>query len=152
MVIFESELLKGQPKEFLLREWARAEKGNLALFKSLPVFLKEYFPDIKLSDEIDKSIAIEKIENSFSFMATHSAISSLQKYDDFNEIDLYRILEAFISNQHIHWILEDEDIRIFAAKLVTLLKTEKLKDAAKPLVEMLDQLETQKPEEDKIIF
>lgn len=140
---FESELLKGRPKEFLLREWARAKKGDLELFKGLPDFLKQNFPDIKLSDEIDKSIAIEKLENSFSFMATHNAISSLQKYDVFKEADLLRIIEAYTSNQQIRWILGDDDVRSFANKVVALLKNEKLKEAAKPLLEMLEQLEVQ---------
>jgi predicted nucleic acid-binding protein len=146
---FESELLKGRPKEFLAREWTRAMKGDLELFKGLPDFLKKYFPDIKLSDEIDKSIAIENLENSLSFMATHNAIASLQKYDDFKEADLLRIIDAYSSNQQIRWILGDGDVRSFADKVVALLKTEMLKEAAKPLLKMLEQLETQETDEDE---
>ena len=136
----------------MLREWGRAKKGDLELFKGLPDFLKKYFPEIKLSDEIDKSMAIEKLENSFSFGATHSAISSLQKYDDLKEADLLRIINAYTSNRQIHWILTDEDVLSFAKKLMLLLKTEKLKEAAKPLREMLGQFETQKAEESEIPF
>lgn len=149
---FESELLQGEAKEFLVREWNREGKGALELFKGLPEFLKSYFPQIKLSGEIDKSIAIENLENSYSFMATHNAISTLQKYDDFKESDLLRIIEAYISNQQIRWILGDDDVYIFANKVVSLLKTEKLQTAAMPLIEMLEQLNTKNTDEDNILF
>lgn len=149
---FESELLQGMPKEFLLREWDREKNGSIQLFKGLPEFLKEYFPEIKLSGEIDKSIAIENLESSYSFMATHNAISALQKHDDFKEADLLRILEAYTKNQQIHWILGDEDVHAFASKVVSLLKTDKLQEAAKPLLEMLTQLEAQKADEDDAPF
>ncbi len=147
---FESELLQGKAKEFLIREWGRADKGNLELFKGLPEFLKKYFPEIKLSDEIDKSIAIENLENSCSFMATHNSISALQKYDDFKEADLMRIIRAYTSNQQIHWILGDDDVHKFATKIVSLLKTEKLQTAAKPLLEMLAQLNAKNADEGEI--
>ncbi len=147
---FESELLQGKAKEFLMREWGRADKGNLELFKGLPEFLKKYFPEIKLSDEIDKSIAIENLEKSYSFMATHNSISALQKYDDFKEADLMRIIGAYTSNQQIHWILGDDDVHKFANKIVSLLKTEKLQAAAKPLLEMLAQLDAKNAGEDEI--
>lgn len=138
---FESELLKGRPKEFLLREWMHAKVSKLELYKGLPEFLKKYFPEIKLSDEIDKTVAIEGLENSFSFAATHNAISSLQKFDDFTEAELLRIIAAYSSNTQIHWILGDEDVLVFAQKVVGLLKTEKLLEAAKPFLTMLQQLE-----------
>jgi predicted nucleic acid-binding protein len=120
---YESELTKGKPKEFLLREWnTRNPDCQLVLDKSLPEFFQREFPDIQLAEEIDKLEAIERLERSGSFAATHSAIAMLLQYDDFKDSELQRILAAYLSNNQIQWILGDSDVKSFAAKVADLSK------------------------------
>jgi len=146
---FESELVPGTPKEFLIREWASINPfGTLALYKSLPEFLKAHFPDIKLAGEIDKFAAIEKLEKALSFAATHSAITRLDKFDDFGDIEIMRIAEAYNNNTQVRMIIGDADVTAFAKKIIPLAKSDQAKEALKPVVDVLTQIEELEDEND----
>ncbi len=139
---FESELVPGTPREFLLREWKeRNPTCELVLEKSLPSFLLKYFPDIHLSEEVDKSDAITGLEESRSFASTHLAIAGLAAYDDFNDAEVKRILRAYTENGQIWRIIEDHDVRGFAEKLISLARTSEAKELAEPVQRMLRELE-----------
>ncbi len=138
---YESELSKGKPKEYLLREWNDKNTGcKLKLEKSLADFFKAKFPDIQLAEEIDKIEAIERLEESGSFAATHKAISTLDDYDDFKDSEVKRIIKSYLANNQIRRILEDEDVREFALKVVGLAKSEETIGLSKSLKELLEQL------------
>lgn len=140
---FESELLPSAPKEFLIREWERVTtSGILKLYKSLPEFLKAHFPEIKLSDEIDKLAAIEKLEKSLSFSATHNAIAKLGKFDDFTDAEVIRIAMAYDKNSQVHMIFGDPDVLSFAKKIIPLAKSEQAFEAVKVLNLLLGQIES----------
>ena len=143
---FESELNPGFIKDFLQREWRSTKNSEVRLFKGLPELLKEYFPEIKLSDEIDKKDAILKLESSYNFAATHAAISKLNKYDEFNENEQLRLVNAVINNQQVHWILGDEDVFDFAKKLLGQIKNVSLQIDAVPLEVMLEEVEKSRNE------
>lgn len=146
---FESELISGSPKEFLLREWEDiAPFGTLTLFKSLPEFLKTHFPEIKLADEIDKIAAIQRLENSLSFAATHSAIARLYKFDDFTDQEITRIADAYVNNSQIHMILGDSDVEAFAKKIIPLAKSDEAKEAISSIQKMLGQIDEPDNDED----
>lgn len=138
---YESELRKEKLREFLEREWKKLKKSNIELYKSLPAFLKKYFPDIKLSNEIDKQMTLEGFENSPNFVITHSYIGKLLTYDDFNTRDVIRIITAFIKNTQIHRILGDEDVLGFAKKIIEFAKTDETKSLANQLQSMIDDLD-----------
>lgn len=138
---FESELTPGELRQFLIREWAELKKSGIELYKGLPEFFKKHFPDIKLSDEIEKTIAIENLERTFSFATTHQAIRALSKFDDFKDTELIRLLTAFDDNNQIAWILDDEDVKAFAKKLVALSKSDPAKAKSLKLAEKLDALD-----------
>lgn len=145
---FESELTPSQAKEFLRREWQSATSiGNLGLYKGLPEFLKAKFPEIKLSDEIDKLAAIERLEKSLSFAATHLAISRLDQFDDFSDNEIARLAKAFGSNDQIFMIFGDSDVKAFAKKLLSLAKSEAAKKAAAPVELLLAQIEGEDEED-----
>lgn len=146
---FESELIPGTPKEFLIREWEKVNPfGTLCLFKSLPEFLKAQFPDIKLADEIDKFSAIEKLEKSLSFAATHNAIAKLQKFDDLSDNEIIRIAAAYANNKQVRMIVGDADVAAFAKKIIPLAKSQPAKEALKPVEDMLAQIEPDEDDED----
>lgn len=137
---FESVLTSGVVKDFLRREWRAIKRSEIRLFKGLPELLKEFFPDIKLSDEIDKKDAIMKLESSYNFSATHAAIAKLSKYDEFNENEQVRLVNAFIENQQINWILGDEDVFEFAKKLLGQIKNVAIQIDAVPLETMIAEV------------
>lgn len=140
---FESELHKGKPKEFLLREWKAKNPGcELVLYKTLPEFLKDRFAEIRISDEVDKVLAIEKLESSSAFATTHAAIALLNTYGDFSDSDVIRILKAYADNTQISWILGDPDVLEFAKKMISYAKTDAAKDAAKPIVAKIAEIES----------
>lgn len=139
---YESELTKGKLKEYLLREWNDKKTGcELQLEKSLANFLKGKFPDIQLAEEVDKIEAIERLEASGSFAATHKAIAMLDYYDDFKDTEVKRIIKSYLDNSQIQWILGDEDVRGFALKVVELAKSEETIGLSKSLKKLLEQLD-----------
>ena len=143
---FESELVKGNLKEFLLREWARQHPNcTPRLEKSLVDLLSRDFADIKLADEVDKVIAIEKLEETSSFAATHVAIAQLSKLDDFSNAELLRLLNAYLTNNQVYWIRRDNDIASFGNKIVNLAKS----DEAKVLAEKLRQILSEEASEQR---
>jgi predicted nucleic acid-binding protein len=139
---FESELTPSTPKEFLVREWERStDTGKLTLYKGLPEFLKAHFQDIKLSDEIDKLAALEKLEKSLSFDATHNAIAKLIKYDDFTDNEISRIAAAYDNNNQVYMIFGDMDVTVLAKKVISVAKSGAAKQAIKPIEALLEQIE-----------
>lgn len=137
-VDFESELQAGKPKEFLQREWKSLNPNcELILYKSLPKFLKDYFPGIQISGEVDKDLDIEMLEFSRSFATTHRAIEALNSYVDFSDQDIIRMLKAYSENRQIGRILEDNDVLEFAKKIVSYVKSEEAKRLAVPLVQKI---------------
>lgn len=141
---YESDLHPTEPREFLLREWHAQKQSNLYLHKSLPPFLKATFPQIKLADEVEKAFLVEKLEKSWSFASTHQAIKSLDKYADFTDDLLLRLLAAYNENNQVYWILEDEDVRAFAEKLLVQAKSKALAEQVAELTAKLAAVDAQK--------
>lgn len=138
---YESELTKGKPREYLLREWNKKNAGcKLVLEKSLTEFFIARFPDIQLAEEIDKVEEIERLENSSNFATTHKAIAALSKYDDFKDTEIKRIVAAYLENSQVAWILGDEDVKALGSKVVALAKSPDTKEACVALRERLDEL------------
>lgn len=139
---YESELHPNELKEYLQREWGASNGGDVRLYRSLPDFLKEHFSEVKLADEVEKLYAIEKLEHAWSFQLAHEAIEGLEKYADFSDSDLLRLINAYLSNNQINWILGDPDVRSFAEKLLKLATSDTLHEAAselKALIELKDK-------------
>lgn len=117
---YKAPLSSIKVKEFLSREWKAKKKAEVKLYASLPKFLQENFPEIKLSDEVAKTVAIERLESSGSYNSTHFSIYELNKYSDFRDDELEQILRAYLENGQVLRILEDEDVMEFAQKLVKI--------------------------------
>lgn len=138
---FESSLQEGSISSYLQDEWNKKKGTHCTLYKSLSAFFNEYFPDIRLADEVDKECSIEKLDKSPNFATTHNAIKKLASHDDFSRDEILRLVSAYISNEQIHWILGDEDVHSFAMKLVSLAYAVDLIDEVQPLELMLSKLE-----------
>lgn len=137
---YESPLSETKIKEFLVREWNAQKKSKLTLYKSLPAFLQGNFPEIRLSSEIAKLTAIERLEGSGSYSETHNIISKLDKVSGFNDNELERISKACLENGQVYRILEDEDVLAFAKKIVRLSGTKSL-NGVNELKTKIDEIE-----------
>ena len=140
---FESKLSAGALDPYLSAEWMRRKSSSCHLYISLSEFLKQHFANIQLADQLAKSAAVEKLEQSSNFATTHNAIAHLTRFDDFTSAELQRIIDAYKSNRQIHWIIGDEDVKEFAHKLVTTAYSSNLIDEVLPIEEMLNELEVQ---------
>lgn len=178
---FASELEGEKLREFLRVEWfARHPKCALRLERSLAKWLQRDFPEIKLTDEAEKDVAIEKLEDAwdfaatrtrlqdvapevepdaierledaYSFAATHKAIHDLSRLEDFTDAEIQRLLNAYLANEQINWILGDADVRAFALKLVELAKSEEALALAQEVRSQLAQFEDEYGSEDEIPF
>ena len=100
---FESELIPGRLREFLLLEWqSRHVHCALRLEKSLAAWLQRDFPDIKLADEVEKVVAMEQLESSWDFRTTHKSIARLEDHEDFTDGEVARLIAASLANDQIH--------------------------------------------------
>lgn len=142
---FESELHKGKIKEYLIREWNQKNPDcEIILFKSIPDFLKKYFPEIKFSDEIDKIHVIESLANSYNFASTHAAISRLNEFSSFSNDDAVKIIDAYKENMQVRWILSDIDVLEFAKKITTYVTSTDLIESVEWIKCEIDELENPK--------
>lgn len=144
---YESELVKGKLREYLLKEWAERNPGcPLILKKSLPEFLSQAFPDIQLAEEVDKVAVIEDLETSGSFASTHATVAKLAAYDDFKDVEVRRIIKAALDNNQVRWIVQDMDVQALMEKVIPLAKSEETKKLATELSDLLG------PDDDDIPF
>ena len=77
------------------------------------------------------------LETSPNFATTHNAIAQLSAIDDYTPQELRRLITAYQANNQIHWILEDEDVKQLAHKLVTIAYQNELMDEVLPIEGML---------------
>lgn len=138
---FESHISEGLLASYLQSEWKSTKESQCTLYRSLADFLNEHFADIKLADEIDKYITIERLERSPNFATTHNAIKDLIGIDDYTPTELQKIINAYLSNNQINWIIGDDDVKAFADKIVTLAYANGLINEVLPLEFMLKELE-----------
>jgi len=103
---------------YLLDEWANIKTTTLHFYKRLSPFFKDKFPDIKLTGELEKEILIRRLAMSPTFSETHSILSKLNGYSGFTTEQLNSILQAYISNNQVYWILSDPDVSTFINNIV----------------------------------
>lgn len=110
---YTSGVSKDRIKPYLAKEWECEKGGEVRLYRRISEFLNEHFPDIKVATELEKEIRIQALVDSWSFDATHRAISRLRQYTDYTPQQAADLLEAAVSNTQIRWIAGDSDIRSF---------------------------------------
>ncbi len=138
---FESAIPEGALASYLEDEWLSRKGSICTLYRSLAEFLKAHFADVDLADDIDKRVAIERLETSGNFATTHNALARLSTIDDYTPQELRRLITAYESNNQINSIIGDEDVIAFAQKLVTMAYGNQLIDEVYLIEEMLNELE-----------
>jgi hypothetical protein len=113
-----SEVDSSKFNPYLLNEWNSKKNSSLQFHKNLTEFFKERFPEIKLVDEYEKNLLIEKLSKSSNFSQTHSILAQLDTYDSFSKTQVDDIVLASISNSQIYWIATDNDVDQILTKIV----------------------------------
>lgn len=103
---------------YLFKEWQKIKHSNIIHFRNLTVFFRENFPQIKLADELEKNLLIERLATSGSFTTTHLVLSKLSSFNDFTREQINDIILACVSNNQIYWIATDQDIKDNLSKIV----------------------------------
>ncbi|RQW29305.1 hypothetical protein EHS17_03235 [Rhodobacteraceae bacterium CH30] len=101
---------ENRPKDFLRDEWLARKNNETVFYRRISQFFKVHHPEIKLASEAEKEIAIRGLADSGSFSSTHSAISKISKYLEFNKSQANEIAQAGLSNNQINWIICDSDV------------------------------------------
>jgi predicted nucleic acid-binding protein len=110
---YYSPLKKNNFREFLLEEWQGEKESELHVYRHLSEFLMEHYPDIKLTVELRKEIAIEDLSRSGSFEETHEVIAKLSREVEFSGTQLNQVVGAVVSNSQVSSILSDSDVIAF---------------------------------------
>jgi len=113
-----SKLFKDKLNEFLSDEWTRIKMSQLFLYKSVSSFLCEHFPSAKLASELEKECAISDLAASSNFASSHSIIAKLERYAEFTKTQVDEVLRAAVSNNQVAWIVRDEDVSKFIARIL----------------------------------
>jgi len=98
---------------YLEDEWKKTKGSDLRFYKRLSLFFEDMFPTIKLSGELEKEVLIRQLAVSSSFAKTHIVVGKLSNHSGFTVDQLNAILEAYVSNNQVNWILSDPDVRGF---------------------------------------
>lgn len=110
---FFSTLDENAPHPFLADEWKSVNGGQLRVYRSLSLFMKEHFDGVAFAFDEDKQQLIEALHESGSFAATHSLVASLDKYGYFSLKEVNAILDAAVSNDQFGGIATDYDVCSF---------------------------------------
>lgn len=132
-------------KDFLSDEWQETKNEEVQFYRRLSQFFKEHYPDIKLASELEKELAIRALVNSGTFASTHSAISKLQKYAEFNKSQANELVQICFTNDQVGWILSDQDVNDFYKVLLNNHGEILEEDLKNKLIEILKKAD---PEED----
>jgi hypothetical protein len=118
---YASELDKSQIHKFIYDEWREKKNFTIELYKNLTSFFKKYIPQLKLLDEKRELIElyILMLEGSPNFQTTHNAINGLQDFQkklDYDQVN--RIVDAYLKNSQVNWIINDEDLKLFIVSIM----------------------------------
>jgi len=108
-----SPLDPAQFNTYLQAEWASRFGAGVRFYERLSQFLSEHFPDIKLATELEKDLLIGSLAKSHHFDETHKILRQLSRLSDFTSTQLRDIVDAFVTNNQIYWIVTDQDVRGF---------------------------------------
>ncbi|CZL29536.1 PIN domain-containing protein [Legionella pneumophila] len=105
-------------KSFLQEEWKNEKDTQIFGYRSLSDFFSEKYPNIKLANELNQEILIEKLVNSTSFSSTHITLKKLKDIECFTPPQIEALTDACLNNNQINWIATDPDVYSFISLLI----------------------------------
>ena len=109
---YTSPIDKESFNDFLFDEWNKQKGSKILFYKNLRNFFKENYSDIKLADDFERKLLVDKFVNSHSFYNTRYNLLALHNFGigELSDEQVRRILTASINNTQINWISQDDDI------------------------------------------
>lgn len=147
---YRSQLSEGTFNEFLRNEWDAKKKSVLHYYAKISDFFKECFPSIKIASQVESDLAIVGLSNSGSFASTHAYIAVLDQFDQFTPEQVERLVRIPPQNNQVGWIIGDDDVHLFYAKLLKKYEKVLKSEDVELLTELVGAGETQ--EDDEIPF
>jgi hypothetical protein len=116
---FSSPFGPNVPNSFLSNEWNAKKKSKLYIYNSLKSFVKVQFPEIALSSDAAKTLAIKALVGSKSWQKTHDAIAALSPHiSDITSDEAIELFEGLVQNSEIHDVSADKDVEYFYQSLI----------------------------------
>lgn len=104
---------------YLSNEWKNKKNSEIHFYTKLSGFFRDLYPDIRLSEDLDKNFAIRALADSPNFASTHAAIEDLKRYgSDFSKLQINEIIYAALFNSQVNLILDDRDVKEFIDQLI----------------------------------
>ncbi len=147
---YASLLDKKELNLFLKDEWDKEKKSKIHFYKTLSEFFKDKFPEITLSDELEKELLIKSLAEAGSFISAKSRLAKLSTYTEFTNKQLNDIIEIAVTNNQLYWIANDYGVGDVLQKLVSG-KEDKINPKLLYEFNSLYDIENE-PEEDDLLF
>ena len=94
------------------------KKAHIHFYTNLASFLLAHVESIRLQDELEKNRLIKQLISSSYFYITHNILEEMKKYDSWNDSQIRDICFAFLVNNQINWIIDDDDVKSFYISIV----------------------------------
>ncbi len=110
---------EGTDLEILIKEIIDKTAANEKLEARFFACMKELqkYEEEQSEEEREKMDLINKLEDSDSFRTTHTVIKELQKFEDWSEAQINKLLQIAKANKQVTYILTDGDVKRFFGKL-----------------------------------
>ncbi len=112
-VDFRDKLNNKKVDDFLERQWAENNDGELKLFTNLTDFLNSEFSDIHLPSLLEVDFLITKLGFSSSFSSTHACIEKLAAVTSFTSRQVNELVDVLNFNPKVFSLVESADVSDF---------------------------------------
>lgn len=116
---FVTPLKKEDLNSYLVDEWETLKHSNIKLYKSLGLFFKDKFPNIKLAQDYKRVKAIQNLVSSGNFTSTHRYITKVKQLGELSDQEVRDIYDAALTNNQIYWLGQDSDVNAFIRDLMS---------------------------------
>jgi hypothetical protein len=117
---FEADGNKGEVRSYLAKEWQNKKLGgSVRLWKRISQFLAAMYPKAVNAVDMERSILVQRLIESYTFASTHDIVAQLSKLRGFTADQARSIANAVLNNSQVKWIAKDADVESFLKNFLT---------------------------------
>ncbi|EFB1109413.1 PIN domain-containing protein [Escherichia coli] len=117
---YKSAFIKDDINEYLKYEWKKKKDSEPHIYARLSEFIGEHFPQASNLAEMEVNFTIDELRRSGSFATTHRVVAKLLKFTQFTQEQILKIIDIYFNNDQVGYIKNDDDVKQFARKLISL--------------------------------
>ncbi|MDZ6589791.1 PIN domain-containing protein [Escherichia coli] len=117
---YKSAFIKDDINEYLKYEWKKKKDSEPHIYARLSEFIGEHFPQASNLAEMEVNFTIDELRRSGSFATTHRVVAKLLKFTQFTQEQIIKIIDIYFNNDQVGYIKNDDDVKQFARKLISL--------------------------------